>query len=137
MMPPPNSTTRLTVAIFIAALFCASLCPMTCALSFCPAQSHDSPMQDCDHSAPADAAHRHAPAAPNCATHHGMASNLVKPAAPIQLHASPAREASADSFLINSAPVASLNKNARRFSSPTPPQDLSLPLDQQNLALRI
>jgi hypothetical protein len=133
-----KSFTRLTIAVSIAALFCAALCPMTCALSFCPGQSHDSPAQDCDHSSGAgSASHHHGPAGPGCTTHHDLAGNLVKPSSLIQFHSAFSSQAPSPDFLRVSARTGFINRSSlAEFGLATLP-DFTLSVSSSFSVLRI
>jgi len=131
--------TRLTVAVSIAALFCAALCPMTCALSFCPSQSHDSPAQDCGHSSPdpGSASHPHNPGNSGCTAHHGLADNLIKPSSPAQFHVIGAANAVTSFLLSTFAPAARINLRALAHSGSAAPMNPTSPIYGRLLALRI
>jgi hypothetical protein len=134
-----KSFTRLTVAVSIAALFCAALCPMTCALSFCPGQSHDSPAQDCGHSSPdpGSASYPQTPGNSGCTAHHGLADNLVKPSSPAQFHVIGAASVHTSFFLFAFEPAAPVNPNTFAHSDSAAPINRTSPLYGRPLALRI
>lgn len=80
---------QTVVAIFIVAMFYASVCSATCALGRCPNKVQHSDHHDCDHHSSGSSSH--GPQKPDCSKHGHPSLSVVKADGVRQFHLASAR----------------------------------------------